>query len=69
MHNNGTSHRKDKLIEDQLKSGNFTGYKLEEQYLQPFLGAVFFNQSLLLAPEFSFKTVTIMGENKETPWK
>lgn len=30
MYNNGTSHWKDKLIEDQLDSGNFTGYKLEE---------------------------------------
>lgn len=41
MYNNGTSHWKDKLIEDQLNSGNFTGYKLEEWYLQPFLGAIF----------------------------
>lgn len=41
MHNNGTSHWKDKLIEDQLNSGNFTGYKLEEWYQQPFLGAIF----------------------------
>lgn len=41
MYNNGTSHWKDKLIEDQLNSGNFTGYKLEQWYSQPFLGAIF----------------------------
>lgn len=67
MHNNGTSHWKDKLIEDQLNSGNFTGYKLEEWYQQPFLGAIFLNQSLLLALEFSFKTLTIIEGKKETP--
>lgn len=41
MYNNGTSHWKDKLIEDQLNSGNFTGYKLEQWYSQPFLEAIF----------------------------
>lgn len=41
MYNNGTSRWKDKLIEDQLNSGSFTGYKLEQWYSQPFLGAIF----------------------------
>lgn len=48
MYNNGTSHWKDKLIEDQLNAGNFTDYKQEEWSLEHFLAAIFFKNQLLL---------------------
>lgn len=66
MYNNGTSHWKDKLIEDQLNAGNFTDYKREEWGLEHFLAAIFFlNQLFLPALEFSCKTAGIIAEGEE----
>lgn len=42
MYNNGTSHWKDKLIEDQLNAGKFTDYKQEEGGLEHSLAGFFF---------------------------
>lgn len=45
MYNNGTSHWKDKLIEDQLNAGKFTDYKQEEGGLEHSLAGFFFFKS------------------------
>lgn len=76
MYKNGTSHWKDKLIEDQLNTGNFTDCKWEEWGLESFLATFFFflqKSAFLPALEFSYKPASIMvgewaGERK-TPTK
>lgn len=72
MYNNGTSHWKDKLIEDQLNAGKFTDYKQEEGGLEHSLAGFFFLNLLLLAAlEFSSKIVGIIagGTGIEIPIK